>query len=267
MPLAIPAAIVAAVLVARIAFRLVRGASGAPMLISSFVVSTIQQVLFQNLIPARSHAVALPAFLSESVEVDGIMIGVNKIAAIAATVLMLVFPDRFIHRRKTGIAMRAVARDFALARLMGIRANMVIAGAFAISGLLAGVAAVLWVSQRATVDPLMGFPPVAKAFIAAILGGLGSLRGAVAGGFAPGFIEVYLAAFLPQHMQEFRNPIGLGIVVLIRLFRLNGMIPSRFPGSVKVGCSMRCIHRAGCCAARIAIRSNGSIATVIIRCC
>ena len=234
VPFAILAAVLAAVAMERIAFRPVRGGSGATMLITSFAVAMILQVLFQNLISARSQAVALPQILSQSVHLGNVIIGVNKIAAIAATVLMLIFLDRFMNRQKTGIAMRAAAEDFAVARLMGIRANTVIAGAFAISGLLAGVAAVLWVSQRASVDPLMGFTPVLKAFIAAILGGLGSLRGAVAGGFMLGFIEVYLAAFLPQEFQEFREPIGLGLVVLILLFRPNGMIPSRFLGSIKV---------------------------------
>ena len=234
VPLAILAAVLAAVAMERIAFRPVRGGSGATMLITSFAVAMILQVLFQNLISARSQAVALPQILSQSVHLGNVIIGVNKIAAIAATVLMLIFLDRFMNRQKTGIAMRAAAEDFAVARLMGIRANTVIAGAFAISGLLAGVAAVLWVSQRASVDPLMGFTPVLKAFIAAILGGLGSLRGAVAGGFMLGFIEVYLAAFLPQEFQEFREPIGLGLVVLILLFRPNGMIPSRFLGLIKL---------------------------------
>ena len=234
VPLAISAAVLAAVAMERIAFRPVRVGSGATMLITSFAVAMILQVLFQNLISARSQAVALPQILSQSVHLGNVIIGVNKIAAIVATVLMLIFLDRFMNRQKTGIAMRAAAEDFAVARLMGIRANTVIAGAFAISGLLAGVAAVLWVSQRASVDPLMGFTPVLKAFIAAILGGLGSLRGAVAGGFMLGFIEVYLAAFLPQEFQEFREPIGLGLVVLILLFRPNGMIPSRFLGSIKV---------------------------------
>ena len=234
VPLAISAAVLAAVAMERIAFRPVRGGSGATMLITSFAVAMILQVLFQNLISARSQAVALPQILSQSMHLGNVIIDVNKIAAIVATVLMLIFLDRFMNRQKTGIAMRAAAEDFAVARLMGIRANTVIAGAFAISGLLAGVAAVLWVSQRASVDPLMGFTPVLKAFIAAILGGLGSLRGAVAGGFMLGFIEVYLAAFLPQEFQEFREPIGLGLVVLILLFRPNGMIPSRFLGSIKV---------------------------------
>ena len=234
VPLAILAAMLAAIAMERIAFRPVRGGSGATMLITSFAVAMILQVLFQNLISARSQPVALPQLLSESLRIGSVVIGVNKIAAITATVLMLIFLDRFMNRQKTGIAMRAAAEDFAVARLMGIRANTVIAGAFAISGLLAGVAAVLWVSQRASVDPLMGFTPVLKAFIAAILGGLGSLRGAVAGGFMLGFIEVYLAAFLPQEMQEFRDPIGLGLVVLILLFRPNGMIPSKVLGSIKV---------------------------------
>ena len=234
VPLAILAAVLAAVAMERIAFRPVRGGSGATMLITSFAVAMILQVLFQNLISARSQAVALPQILSQSVHLGNVIIGVNKIAAIAATVLMLIFLDRFMNRQKTGIAMRAAAEDFAVARLMGIRANTVIAGAFAISGLLAGVAAVLWVSQRASVDPLMGFTPVLKAFIAAILGGLGSLRGAVAGGFMLGFIEVYLAAFLPQEFQEFREPIGLGLVVLILLFRPYVMIPSGYLGLIKV---------------------------------
>lgn len=226
VPLAISAAVVAAVLMERIAFRPVRNGSGATMLVTSFAVAMILQVLFQNLISTRSQPVLLPPFLSDSLTVFGLVIGVNKIAAIVSTIVMLVFLDRFMKHQKTGIAMRAAAEDFAVARLMGIRANTVIAGAFALSGLLAGVAAVLWVSQRASVDPLMGFMPVLKAFIAAILGGLGSLRGAVAGGFLLGFIEIYLAAFLPSGMQEFRDPIGLGLVVLVLLFRPNGLIPS-----------------------------------------
>ncbi len=232
--LAILSAMAAAVLMERVAFRPVRNGSGATMLITSFAVSMILQVLFQNLISPRSQVVVLPALLSDSIRVGGLVIGVNKIVAILATIVMLVFLERFMSRQKTGIAMRAAAEDFAVARLMGIKANTVIAGAFALSGMLAGVAAVLWVSQRASVDPLMGFTPVLKAFIAAILGGLGSLRGAVAGGFVLGFIEVYLAAFLPPELQEFRDPIGLGIVVAVLLFRPSGLVPSEVLRSVKV---------------------------------
>lgn len=226
VPMAITMAMIAAVLMERIAFRPVRNSSGATMLVTSFAVSMILQVLFQNFISTRSQPVLLPQILSDSVIIGGMVIGVNKIAAILATIVMLIFLDIFMKRQKTGIAMRAAAEDFNVARLMGIRANTVIAGAFALSGLLAGVAAVLWVSQRSSVAPDMGFLPVIKAFIAAILGGLGSLRGAVAGGFLLGFIEIYLAAFLPPEFQEFRDPIGLSLVVAVLLFRPNGLIPA-----------------------------------------
>lgn len=226
VPLAIVAAMISAVLMERIAFRPVRNASGATMLVTSFAVAMILQVLFQNLISARSQPVVIPDFLGQSIALGGLVIGVNKMFAIMATIFMLVILELFMTKQKHGIAMRAAAEDFAIARLMGIRANTVISAAFALSGLLAGVAAVLWVSQRASVDPLMGFTPVLKAFIAAILGGLGSLRGAVAGGFLLGFIEVFLSAFLPAQWQEFREPIGLVVVVLVLIFRPNGLIPS-----------------------------------------
>jgi len=234
VPVAIAVAMIAAVLMERIAFRPVRNSSAATMLVTSFAVAMILQVLFQNFISTRSQPVILPQVLSDSITLGGLVIGVNKIAAIVATVVMLVFLDIFMKRQKTGIAMRAAAEDFNVARLMGIRANTVIAGAFALSGMLAGVAAVLWVSQRSSVDPHMGFLPVVKAFIAAILGGLGSLRGAVAGGFLLGFIEIYLAAFLPPELQEFREPIGLSIVVVVLLLRPNGLIPAASLKSEKV---------------------------------
>ena len=232
--LALGAATLAAVAMERVAFRPVRNASGPILLVTSFAVSMILQVLFQNLISTRSQAVLLPPVLSASVTVGGLVIGVNKLVAVGCTIVLLIFLDWFMRTRRTGIAMRAAAEDFAVTRLMGIRANTVIAGAFAISGLLAGTAAILWVSQRSSVDPLMGFVPVLKAFIAAILGGLGSLRGAVLGGFLLGFIEVYLAAFLPGGWQEFRDPIALGLVVLVLLVRPNGLLPSPAMLAVKV---------------------------------
>ncbi|MEM7045628.1 MAG: branched-chain amino acid ABC transporter permease [Pseudomonadota bacterium] len=226
VPLAVMGAMLAAVAMERIAFRPVRNASAATMLVTSFAVAMILQVLFQNLISARSQPVIIPDFLSTSLQIGGFVIGVNKVFAIVLTMIMLVALELFMTRQKHGIAMRAAAEDFDVARLMGIRADTVIAGAFALSGMLAGVAAVLWVAQRGSADPLMGFTPVLKAFIAAILGGLGSLKGAVAGGMMLGFIEVFLAAFLPSAWQEFREPIALSLVVLILVARPNGLIPA-----------------------------------------
>jgi branched-chain amino acid transport system permease protein len=84
----------------------------------------------------------------------------------------------------------------------------------------------LWIAQRASVDPLMGFTPVLKAFIAAVVGGLGSLSGAVAGGFLLGFIEVLLQATLPSELAPYRDAMVLSGVIVILLIRPNGLIPA-----------------------------------------
>jgi branched-chain amino acid transport system permease protein len=103
----------------------------------------------------------------------------------------------------------------------------VIAVAFALSGLLAGIAGILWLFQRGSVDPLMGFVPVLKAFIAVVLGGMGSLAGAVVGGFILGVVEVLLRAFLPDSLLSYRDAISLSIVIAILYFYPDGLVPRR----------------------------------------
>lgn len=233
-PLAVIVAVLAAMAMERLAFRPVRNASGETMLVTSFAVAIVLQTLFQNFISKRSQPVALPDILADSISFFGLTIGVNQVISILTCIIMLTALNFFLKKTPVGVAMRAAAEDFGIARLMGVRANAVISGAFAISGLLAGVAGVLWVAQRASVDPLMGFVPVLKAFIAAILGGLGSLTGSVAGGFALGFIEIFLTAYLPDALQPYKDSMGLGLVILVLLWRPNGLIPAVTIGKEKV---------------------------------
>ena len=218
------AAMVTAMLMERIAFRPVRNAGTATMLLSSFAVSTILHMLFQNLISARPKALPVPEWMIGALDIAGFDIGVIQLISIVATALLLFALTVFLRRSTLGIAMRAAALDFPVTRLMGINANMVISTAFAISGLLAGVAGVLWLAQRGSVDPLMGFLPVLKAFIAVVLGGLGSLSGAVLGGFVLAFIEVALRAFLPEDWLPFRESIALALVILLLLVRPEGLL-------------------------------------------
>ena len=218
------AAMVTAMLMERIAFRPVRNAGTATMLLSSFAVSTILHMLFQNLISARPRALPVPEWMIGALNIAGFDIGVIQLISISATALLLFALTVFLRRSTLGIAMRAAALDFPVTRLMGINANMVISTAFAISGLLAGVAGVLWLAQRGSVDPLMGFLPVLKAFIAVVLGGLGSLSGAVLGGFVLAFIEVALRAFLPEDWLPFRESIALALVILLLLVRPEGLL-------------------------------------------
>ena len=183
---AVITAMIAAVAMERIAFRPVRGASGATMLLTSFAVSIILQVTFQNVISPRPRGIQLPDALSQQVPIFGVGIGLIQLTAIVLVLVSLLLLTLFLRRTTLGISMRAAAQDFGVARLMGIRADAVIATAFAISGLLAGVAAFLYVAQRGSVEPTMGLAPVIKAFIAAVMGGLGSLPGPCSAGLSSG---------------------------------------------------------------------------------
>jgi branched-chain amino acid transport system permease protein len=216
--------LLAAVLMERIAFRPVRGASVTTMLLTSFAVSGILQVVFQNVISPRPRGIVLPPELSGVISVAGIDFGIIQLTAIVMVLVSLGLIMLFLRRTTLGISMRAAAQDFSVARLMGIRADRVIATAFAISGLLAGVAAFLWVAQRGSVDPAMGLTPVIKAFIAAVMGGLGSLPGAVLGGFILGFIEIELQAWLPPEILPFKDAVALVIVLGILLWRPQGLL-------------------------------------------
>jgi branched-chain amino acid transport system permease protein len=224
MAAAILSAMLAALIMERVAFRPVRGASGATMLLTSFAASVILQVTFQNVISPRPRGIQLPPEMSQVIPILGVGIGLIQLTAIVMVLVSLTLLTVFLRRTILGISMRAAAQDFSVARLMGIRADAVIATAFAISGLLAGVAAFLWVAQRGSVEPAMGLTPVIKAFIAAVVGGLGSLQGAVLGGFVLGFIEIMLQAWLPQEALPYKDAFALTIVIAILLWRPRGLL-------------------------------------------
>ena len=216
----------AAVAMERVAFRPMRGASITSLLLTSFAVSSLLKVVFQNGVSARPQAVAMPGWMSGALSFGDFTIGIGPAISIAVSALALVALEIFLRRSITGTAMRAAAEDFDVVRLMGIPAGRIIATAFLLSGLLAGLAAMLWVAQRASVDPMMGFTPVLKAFIAAVVGGLGSLPGAVAGGFLLGAIEVLLQATLPPALAPYRDAIVLSGVIAVLLVRPQGLIPA-----------------------------------------
>jgi branched-chain amino acid transport system permease protein len=224
--LGIAAAAIAALMTERLAFRPMRKADVTGLLITSFAVSVILRVIFQNGISARPKPIAMPSSLSGAIDLGFAHAGIIPLISIAVSALALFALTRFLKLTVLGTAMRAAAEDFAVVRLMGIRANHVVAVAFVVSGTLAGIAAFLWIAQRGSVDPLMGFVPVLKAFVAAIIGGLGSLSGAVAGGLVLGVLEVMFQAYLPDALLAYREAFVLGLVILILIFRPDGLIPA-----------------------------------------
>ncbi len=222
--LSIVAAIVVAVLMERIAFRPVRFGSANTMLITSFAVSTLLQNTTLLAISPRPQAVRLPSFFVESVMVGDLRLRVVDLAALIVSIVALVILSILMRRTIIGIALRAAADDFTMTRLLGVRANMLIAVAFAISGLLAGIVAIFWVGRSSLVEPAIGLQPVLIAFIASVVGGMASLKGAVLGGYLLGFLTVGLQMWLPQEMLNYRNAVLFGIVIVILLVRPEGLI-------------------------------------------
>lgn len=222
----IGAALIMALAMERTAFRAMRGADVVSLLITSFAVSEILKVLFQNGISARPVPISFPASWSGTYRIAGMTVGVAPTVSILVTLASLGALTFVLRRTVMGMAMRAAAEDFEMLRMLGIKANRVVAVSFAISGLLAGVAAVIWTAQRGSVDPMMGFFPLLKAFIATVLGGLGSLGGAVLGGFVVGALEVLTQAFLPDSLAPYRDTIVLTAVIAVLLIRPDGLLPA-----------------------------------------
>ena len=222
--LSIISAIIAAVLMERVAFRPVRMGSASTMLITSFAVSTLLQNVTLLAISPRPQAVRLPSIFVESITVGHLRLRIVDLASIAVSVLALIVLTILVRRTTIGIALRAAADDFTMTRLLGVRANLLISVAFAISGLLAGIVAIFWVGRSSLVEPSVGLQPVLIAFIAAVVGGLENLKGAVLGGYLLGFMTVGLQTWLPQAMLDYRNAVLFGIVIVILLIRPEGLI-------------------------------------------
>ena len=221
---AIVVASVAAVLIERVAFRPLRGASFVTLLFSSFAVAVIIQNAIRATLGPVEKGLAVPELLNEAVHIGPYTVGWLQLITTASFLAALLVLTLFLRRSIQGLGMLAAAQDFQATRLVGIAANRVIAAAFLISGALAGLAAVLVLARRGVVDPMMGFEPLMKAFIASVIGGLGSLNGAVVGGFVLATIEVGLDVMLPSSARPFRDAFALAIVVAILYFRPDGLL-------------------------------------------
>jgi branched-chain amino acid transport system permease protein len=227
----VPAVLVTGVLLAmamdRLAFRTIRGADASTLLVTSFAVSYLLQNVALMTVSSRPKAVALPAFFSQSFVAGGLRIAKLDLVNVVVTVVLLVVLGAFLRRTRIGVQMRAAAEDFQMARVLGVRANRVVATAFALSGLLAGIASLLLVMQTATLTPTMGVNAVIVAFIATVIGGMGRLGGAVIGGFVLGVLTVALQAYLPGGLVAYRDAFVFTGVIAALVVRPDGLLVSR----------------------------------------
>ena len=228
-----PAAVVAAIILIviifavaceRLAFRPLRDADPSVLLIASFALSFFLQNLVLLIYEGRPKGVDLWPVLTDPFLLGDIRLPRLQIVMIAATAALLLLLVLFLKRTAIGRQMRAASEDFMMARFLGVRANRVIAAAFAISGLLAAVVSLLFVVQNGVLKFDMGVPLVLAAFVGTVVGGMGSLAGAVVGGFVVGVASVFFQIVLPLEMRLNRDAWVYGLILVILLLRPGGIV-------------------------------------------
>ncbi|HEY1721563.1 MAG TPA: branched-chain amino acid ABC transporter permease [Magnetospirillaceae bacterium] len=220
------AVVLLALVTERVAFRPLRSADPATLLVASFAVSFFLQKSIALVIGYRPKGINILPSLGQQVVVFGVRLQLLKMATIAVVAVMLILLTWFLKRTRFGLEMRAAAENFRMAQLLGIRGNRVIAMAFALSAILAAAVAVLFISQSGFLTPRMGLQLVVIAFVGTVIGGLGSLVGAAAGGFFVGATTVFLQAVLPPDLRQLREAFVYLVVILVLLLRPQGLFPA-----------------------------------------
>jgi branched-chain amino acid transport system permease protein len=213
-----------AVVMERVAFRPVRGASPATLFVTSLAVSFFLQSVANLAFGSEAKPVGLPLSLGGSVHIGSIRIGIVTLIVVAVSAMLIGGLSLFLKRTQAGLHMRAAAEDFEMARMLGVRANRIMSGVFALSGVLAAAVALAMVAQSGVVYTTMGQGPVLIGFVATVVGGLGSLMAAGVGGFVIGFLSISLQAALPESARSFRDAFLFGAVALILMLRPDGLI-------------------------------------------
>jgi branched-chain amino acid transport system permease protein len=212
------------VLIERIAFRPMRGAPQVTGFIASLAVAIVIENLGIMTLTAQPRNFIVPAYLSKFIAVGPLQVRAIDLAIVVLAVLLMAALALFVRFTKTGMAMRATAENYNVARLMGINIDRMIALAFAIGSALAAVAGLMWGSKYSQISPLMGLIPGLKAFVAAVIGGVGSISGAMLGGFVLGLAEVLLVGLLPPEFSGYRNVFVFTVLIVILLVMPNGLL-------------------------------------------
>lgn len=229
--LVIAATAMLGMLIERVAYRPLRDAPRISLLISSIGVSYLLEnlavVVFSG-IPKQFPEIAFfqDIVVLGSVRIPRLVLFVPLITA--ALVVGLLF---LINKTKTGMAMRAVSRDYETARLMGININRIIMLTFCIGSALAAVGAMMWGLKYPKIEPYVGIMPGLKCFIAAVIGGIGNIKGAVVGALLLGFIEIMVVLFFPA-LSGYKDAFAFVMLIVILLVRPTGLLGDKSTNKV-----------------------------------
>lgn len=231
--LAVFVSTITAVLMERVAYRPLRNSPRLIPLITSIGISFFIQNAVMGLFgPATKSYPRLPEWLSKQRSILTFEIAGTKILVLLVACISMVVLWYLVERTKTGKAMRAVAEDKEIAALMGINVNRIIVTTFAVGGAMAGVAGILWGLLFRSVTHMTGFLPGIKAFTAAVVGGIGNLGGAMAGGIALGSAEsvaplVILEPLGVPGVSQLKDAVAFTVLVIVLLFKPTGLFGER----------------------------------------
>ncbi len=225
--LTVPAVVVAVVVCTllgivteKVAYRPLRGASPLAVLITAIGVSYLLQSVAQLVYGTKSRSISIGNF--GTVEFFGVSISVSSLITLGLCLVIMVGLTVFINKTRIGCAMLAVSEDRGAAQLMGINVNGIITLTFAIGSALAAFASMCYLMQIPSVTPTLGSMPGIKAFTAAVIGGIGSIPGAMIGGILLGVIEK-LALSVPA-LAPYTTAIEFGLLIVILLFKPTGLL-------------------------------------------
>lgn len=208
------------IVIEKIAYKPLRGASPLAVLITAIGVSYLLQSVAQLVYGSKARPSPFPSM--GALNIQGVTIQISSVITLVAATAIMIALTVFIKITRLGRAMFAVSEDRSAAQLMGVNVNMIISVTFAIGSVLAAFASLFYMLQIPLVDPTLGSMPGIKAFTAAVIGGIGSIPGAMVGGLFLGIVEK-LVQSIPG-VGPYTTAIEFAILILILMFRPTGLL-------------------------------------------
>jgi branched-chain amino acid transport system permease protein len=216
------------ILIDRGAYKPIRNSPRISALITAIGVSFLLENLGIVLIGGRPKSFPTPLIFDGILKVGEVRIPFLSLWVLFVTIILLIAVMSIVYRSRVGMAMRALSRDMETVRLMGVDADRVIAFTFLLGSVLAAAGGIMWCMKYPAVEPFMGVIPGLKAFVAAVLGGIGNVAGAALGGMILGVAEILIVAVQPE-WSGYRDAIAFCILIVILLTRPTGIMGEKLP--------------------------------------
>lgn len=215
------------VAIERVAYRPLRTAPRVSAIITALAVGILLESVMLVIFP---YPQSVPALLPNKIwTIGNVTISLLQIIIILLSLGLMLLLDFIVRHTMVGMAMRAISWDKAVVPLMGVPVNLVISATFALGTSLGAAAGVMYSQAFPVIDPYMGVLIGWKAFISAVVGGIGNIRGAMIGGFILGTVEIMVAAFMPSTYRDF---VAFSLLLVLLIFRPYGILGSPRPQKV-----------------------------------